>query len=337
MITATLALSLSLFLGTPLAAPPDVSNDWIDEYDQGVELARKEGKDLLVDFTGSDWCKWCKKLDVEVFRSPAFLEAAKEQYVLVKVDLPRRKPALERVPDIARNREVAQELGVTNFPTILLMTADGDVWGRTGYREGGAAPYVEHLQKLRQRGRVPLMKAIEIAAAFARAGGPARLAECERAVELLAALKRQNPGGAKLVPAVSHAMEADSEGESGLLTRALKALYVSGLSTIEHVNRGKVIDPKNEAGLFELAVYGELFTVKTEREARGACDSIDQLDALGPIRDKEAAWLIYSNAAIWQDRLVRDQEAAKKYASKALATGGGNAQVRARMKRLASH
>ncbi len=334
MITAILANSL--VLATPLGAPTGVSNDWIEEYDRGVELAREEGKDLLVDFTGSDWCKWCKMLDVEVFRHPTFLEAAKEQYVLVKVDLPRRKPALDRVPDIARNREVARELEVSSYPTILLMTADGDVWGRTGYREGGAAPYVEHLRKLRQRERVPLMKAIEIAAAFARAEGPDRTAQCERAVELLASLKKRNPGGAKLVPAVSYAMEADPEGESGLLVRALKALCTSGLSTIEHIDKAKEIDPKNEAGLFELAVFGELFTVSSEREARRACQSIDQLDAMGPIRDKEAAWLIYSNAAIWQNRLLEDREAAKKYASKALATGTGDARSRARMRRLAS-
>ena len=39
------------------------------EHDVGfaaVAQAKEQGKDLLVDFTGSDWCAWCIRLDEEV-------------------------------------------------------------------------------------------------------------------------------------------------------------------------------------------------------------------------------------------------------------------------------
>ena len=38
------------------AAPAPIAGDgWIEDFDEAAALAKKEGKDLLVDFTGSDW------------------------------------------------------------------------------------------------------------------------------------------------------------------------------------------------------------------------------------------------------------------------------------------
>ncbi len=39
-----------------LASPAAIAGDgWIEDFDEAAALAKKEGKDLLVDFTGSDW------------------------------------------------------------------------------------------------------------------------------------------------------------------------------------------------------------------------------------------------------------------------------------------
>jgi protein disulfide-isomerase len=40
----------------------------------------------------SDWCGWCIRLDKEVFSQPEFVDYAKENVVLVKLDFPRDKP-----------------------------------------------------------------------------------------------------------------------------------------------------------------------------------------------------------------------------------------------------
>ena len=67
---------------------------WTDDFDAAKAQAKSEGKLLLVDFSGSDWCGWCKKLDEEVFAKPEFLEGAKKDFVLVMVDSPSDKKLL---------------------------------------------------------------------------------------------------------------------------------------------------------------------------------------------------------------------------------------------------
>ena len=33
------------------------------------KIAQQEDKDILVNFTGSDWCSWCVRLSREVFET----------------------------------------------------------------------------------------------------------------------------------------------------------------------------------------------------------------------------------------------------------------------------
>src|SRR3954452_1427550 len=62
---------------------------WIDDLEKAKAQAKAENKKILLDFTGSDWCGWCKKLDAEVFSQPEFKEYAAKKLVLVELDFPR--------------------------------------------------------------------------------------------------------------------------------------------------------------------------------------------------------------------------------------------------------
>ena len=64
---------------------------WLTSYDDAVAQAEATGKPILADFTGSDWCGWCIKLDKEVFSTSAFKEWASENVILLVVDFPRSK------------------------------------------------------------------------------------------------------------------------------------------------------------------------------------------------------------------------------------------------------
>ena len=122
---------------------------WHPDLDAALEVARAEGKDLLVDFTGSDWCGWCHRLDGEVFTQEAFLAPAAAAYVLVALDFPRPGGAVEAAmsPELrARNAAHRDALGVHGYPTVMLLTPEGVVYGRTGYQPGGAGAYLEHLR-----------------------------------------------------------------------------------------------------------------------------------------------------------------------------------------------
>jgi len=62
---------------------------WTNDYSAAKKTAAQERKDILLDFTGSDWCGWCVKLNNEVFSKDTFKSYADKNLVLVDLDFPR--------------------------------------------------------------------------------------------------------------------------------------------------------------------------------------------------------------------------------------------------------
>ena len=130
----------------PRSAPMPV---WHTSMRAAMAAARAEKKVILVNFTGSDWCPWCIRLHDEVFSQPPFMDYAARHLVLLTVDFPRKKwqsPAQRK-----ENEDLCRRYSVDGYPTILLLAPDGRVIGRTGYRKGGAVPYVDHLRSMLKR------------------------------------------------------------------------------------------------------------------------------------------------------------------------------------------
>ena len=123
---------------------PSDNLNWTTELGQSIETAKAENKAVLVNFTGSDWCKWCFKLRDEVFSKDAFKEYADENLILVKLDFPRSISQSSETK--AYNQLLAQKYGVQGFPTIIIFNSQGKPVAKTGYRTGGAANYVSHIK-----------------------------------------------------------------------------------------------------------------------------------------------------------------------------------------------
>ncbi|MFO7534156.1 MAG: thioredoxin family protein [Kiritimatiellia bacterium] len=123
---------------------------WMTDYPAAAAKAKAENKALLLDFTGSDWCGWCIKLDKEVFSKKAFQDYATGKFVLVKLDFPRRKklPAAEQ----AQNEKLLQKYSVEGFPTIIILDSQEKQVGATGYQAGGPEAYIKHLESLLKKG-----------------------------------------------------------------------------------------------------------------------------------------------------------------------------------------
>ncbi len=113
-----------------------------------LELAKSQAKinqkPILLAFTGSDWCGWCVKLEQEVLSQPAFQTWAQEHVITLVADFPRHTPLPADLA--AQNEALAQQYGISGFPTVLLLDADGHEIARTGYQPGGAQAYVNHLK-----------------------------------------------------------------------------------------------------------------------------------------------------------------------------------------------
>lgn len=112
------------------------AGDWSDDYDAALATASKENKMVLLDFTGSDWCGWCIKLDKETFSKPAFKKFAKENLVLVEVDFPQGKKLKKATQE--QNNKLQQQYGVQGFPTLVLLDSAGkEIARNVGYLPGG--------------------------------------------------------------------------------------------------------------------------------------------------------------------------------------------------------
>ena len=120
--------------------------DWLENYTEALAAAKSLNRPVFIDFTGSDWCGWCIRLDREVFSQKAFIKYAKRDLVLLKLDFPQRKKLSEALQK--QNMELAKKFGIRGFPTIVIVDAEGKEIARTGYQRGGAKNYVDHLKEL---------------------------------------------------------------------------------------------------------------------------------------------------------------------------------------------
>ncbi len=105
-----------------LVAPSLVSAAWQTDLPAAQEQAAAEGKKVLVLFTGSDWCPPCIALKKNVLSQPSFEAYAKEHFILVELDFPRR-PASPNA--LAANKKIQKKYNVTGFPTLLALSPEG--------------------------------------------------------------------------------------------------------------------------------------------------------------------------------------------------------------------
>ena len=119
---------------------------WLTDFAEAKKLAAERKVPILADFSRSDRCCWCRRLDREIFAEKAFQEYAKENLVLFMADFPRRKQQPEHL--VSQNKLLKKKYKVRGYPTVLVLDSEGREVARTGYRRGGPAAYVKHIQGL---------------------------------------------------------------------------------------------------------------------------------------------------------------------------------------------
>lgn len=144
MKTALLTLFLALTLSTARA-----EGDWLTNPAVAQAKAKRENKLVLMDFTGSDWCSWCKKLHKEVFSQPEFQAYAKTNLVLMEVDFPHAK---KLPPEQVRiNDALQRKYAIEGYPTIIVLNGDGRKVGTLGYMQGGPKAFIAALDKFKPK------------------------------------------------------------------------------------------------------------------------------------------------------------------------------------------
>jgi len=117
-----LAVCLTACANAKETTTPDI---FTQNYAEAVALAKETNKSIFIDFTGSDWCYYCIKLDEEVFSKKEFIDFAEKHLVLVKADFPSQKQLPEEIK--IQNTALQQRFDITGFPTIVLLNSNEEL------------------------------------------------------------------------------------------------------------------------------------------------------------------------------------------------------------------
>jgi len=131
----------------PVATEKASDVPWQTDFAQAKAEAVQAHSYLLLDFTGSDWCHFCIKLDQEVLSKPEFNAYVANKFVCVKLDYLRKHPQSDQLKK--QTQDLAHTFAVRGYPTLILLAPNGDLVGsQVGYRGDGPQKFIEKLQSL---------------------------------------------------------------------------------------------------------------------------------------------------------------------------------------------
>src|SRR5262245_38664438 len=92
---------------------------WETNLGKALEKAKTDNRLVMLDFTGSDWCGWCIKLNKEVFSTSEFGKYAEKNLVPVEIDFPRKKTQADALKE--QNKKLQQKYNIDGYPTIVVL------------------------------------------------------------------------------------------------------------------------------------------------------------------------------------------------------------------------
>jgi thioredoxin-related protein len=123
--------------------------NWEQNFVKAKANAAAEHKYILLNFSGSDWCGPCIRMEKEIFETADFSDYANEHLVLVNADFPRQKKNQLSKDLQQQNDELAEKYNLKgSFPLTVLLTADGKivkVWD--GFQKQGAVAFINEIKQ----------------------------------------------------------------------------------------------------------------------------------------------------------------------------------------------
>jgi thioredoxin-related protein len=209
MIVAVVALLVTVM--------PNVQADekhyegWVRSFAEAKELAAKEGKSILMEFTGSDWCPPCKALHKNVLGTDAFKNEITKDFILLVLDNPRDKTLVSDAEQ-EQYKKLSAQYKVTGVPTVFLADAEGKPYHKqVGYGGDPAEKWVANA-----RGKVKVLaQRDEFFAQASEAKGIERAKLLEKAISEIDQAIRLSLYG----DTVSEIVSLDAENTAGLKSK----------------------------------------------------------------------------------------------------------------------
>lgn len=236
------------------------------------------------------------------------------------------------MPNPARNKELQEKYKVSGFPTVLLMTADGEVFGQTGYKGMSPEDYLNDVRELRTKGKKALEDAKALTAEYEKAKD--KVAVIRSAIAALNSAGEGVPAGTILAEIVRKGIALDPENKSGLKMECIKTLVLQGHAAPGEMALALELDPKNELGLMEAVVAKEFETMDSDEARDRFLAHAQTLFDTGKVHKADKVAMCFAVAAYYINQDQGNAEKAKPFASKSLELGGLPEQVVTLMKEI---
>ncbi|GAA4107163.1 hypothetical protein GCM10022393_02220 [Aquimarina addita] len=125
------------------------AQEWFTDIEMAKKTASDESKPIILVFAGSDWCAPCIKLEKEILETTQFKKYAREKYVLLKADFPRKKKNQLSESLQQHNKQLAEAYNKSGgFPLVVVLDKNGKKIGETGYKKMTPEAYIQVLNSM---------------------------------------------------------------------------------------------------------------------------------------------------------------------------------------------
>lgn len=128
------------------------AQEWQANFEEAKKQALDQDKNIILVFSGSDWCAPCIKLDKNIWQSDAFKKEAEENWIIVKADFPRKKANTLSKEQTDHNRKLAEKYNLEgSFPLVVVLDKTGKVLGKMGFKNVSPEEYIKMIHALEKK------------------------------------------------------------------------------------------------------------------------------------------------------------------------------------------
>ena len=129
-----------------------ISQDWNYNFEEAKKIAAEQDKNIIIVFSGSDWCAPCIKLDKNIWQSDTFKKEAAKQWIIVRADFPRKKANELPKEQMDRNRKLADKFNPDgSFPLVVIIDNNGKVLGKMGFKNVSPEEYIKMIHAFEKK------------------------------------------------------------------------------------------------------------------------------------------------------------------------------------------
>ncbi len=137
-----------LFLAGTQFSTQCQSEDWFTNIDEAKISAQTNSKAILMVFAGSDWCKPCIQFKKDILEDTAFIEFAKENFVILYLDFPARKKNRLSKEQTTHNEALAEKYNRQgSFPKVVLIDSDENILSQPDFHGQSTSIFISELKE----------------------------------------------------------------------------------------------------------------------------------------------------------------------------------------------